>query len=86
MIINNKNTNKDFSSFNQLISSIKQNLNDNENIITLFINNVKKILNNENINEKELEMTWIYILNSYLQKLLERGILWRKNESTLKRY
>jgi len=58
MIINNKNANKDFSSFNQLISSIKQSLNDNENenITTLFIINDKKILNNENISEKELEM------------------------------
>jgi len=56
MIINNKNTNKDFRSFIQLISSIKQNLNDNENITNLFIINDKKILNNEKINEKELEL------------------------------
>ena len=56
MIINNKNINKDFSSFNQLISYINQSLKHNENITNLFIINDKKLLNNEKINEKEFEI------------------------------
>ena len=56
MIINNKNNNKDFSSFKQLIIFINQSLKDNEKVKNLFIINDKKLLNNEKINEKELEI------------------------------